>query len=203
MLNKLTSQIRRIWGRKAMPYITHSWNGYEIKVLPTDLVRRLANKIRWIYMPPYYAGYEILFDIVVTPPNKSIKAEKLKYEWSLYDSQDKPIPNTNELMSIGDSTITFQKYFPLYPVSGDIYRHIGNSFRKIHGVHLGLLTKIGSYSLKLRLSNSSGSSEYLTCVVFDIQSWEAFKREIYSSIFAGVIGGVLVAIILELIKRGD
>ena len=182
-------------------FIKHSWNGYTIEVLPIDRIRRLGNWISRRFTLPYYTGKSVMFDVLLTPPNK--QAEPLSYEWLLFDAEDRPITNTNELMSIGDGIISYPKKNPIYPVHGDMYRHLfGYRFRKIHGVDLGLMTRVGNYTLKMRVSNKHGASEYLTYVIFDLLSWDKVLQEIGIAILAGVAGGVLVAIILGVLQNG-
>jgi hypothetical protein len=186
-------------------YIAQSWNGYQIEVLPTDRIRRFIHFSRAKFIPSYFMGNILLFDVLVFPPKKT-ESKPLTCEWLLFDSKGDPVSNTNEMMSSGSFTMVFPKKNPLFPlnpisINGAVYRHLGNKWRLIHGVNLGLIAKKDDYTLKLRFSNGSGKSPYLTTVIFDLASWDEFTRSTGSAILAGVLGGVLVSVIWQVISH--
>lgn len=185
--------------RRAMPsFIMQNWNGYTMKIVPHDFIRR---NIRLLLMNhdiiPYFYG-PICFDLKIAIPKGKNKSEKIiRYKWVFCCSKDE------SFMKSGEGNIEFthaKPYDPEKVKKGDVARLNKTLFRKVGAIDLGHVSIQDQYKVLVNFIDSAGdSSGDMIMAEFTLEDRDHYSLNMVSILFGalcgaffGILGSILV-----------
>ncbi len=130
-------------------------------------------------MLPYPDGLFINFDLLVIPLKKLAGVTRIDYEWELScDEHNEKLLNDNEVHTKGKGTVSIR------------------DAKRIKGaIDLGLITIRDYYRIKMKISDGSGVSGFVTVGTFKVIDWENDAWEITKTVGSLLLGALIAAAI--------
>jgi hypothetical protein len=206
VVHSLAQKLRR----KDMPTFTSlNWNGYKIKIWPSDPMRMAVYHILRCEFIPYLCEVDIVFDIRIQTPRKFDRTEIINYHWELWSREKESIIDKGEGIFKGEGTFQFTNIKPSKKArkatTGDMIQPClqlpfsKTVFRKLRAINLECVSGTDHYEIKMRFTNIVGiSSVPEVGARFVIKDREDFNIQLvlllvgaFAGLVCAVIGGVI------------
>lgn len=188
-------------------FIRQIWNGYSIKLIPSDQFRKELAMRGLEAGVIYFTSTPISFDLRMNQiKDKNNKAESISYQWWLYKHntpvfvpKDTPIIFTkSEGKDIFEFSITKDK--GLIPKNPDTvfynrYKIIGN--RKSFAINVGRIKELDRYSIMMMFTTKSG----INSPMFEMAEFTVFDRDVFIRYYIlSALAIITTAIIAGILK---
>jgi len=162
-------------GTKLPAFQTQQWEGYSIRIEPSDTLRILSFDLL-----PYFYGTNIRLSLLASRKNRNVD-KNIKYKWMICSPDEQQIFKTGQ----GDFTIASTcKYL---------------QSRKRYAIDIGYLSIPAQYKVKLQLIAGGNTSNHMTVAEFTLKDRDDFYTQIFwptftatlIALFFGLLGGFL------------